>query len=177
MKRLLLSSIVSAFAFAAVMPAQADEIQTTTQTIQETPQVVDSYMKPTVTQTKSVTSSDGNTQTSTAPMIMERHERVVVPSSEVTTTTTSAAPKVTTEEVSKSEARVDAPVRRAVRHHVAYKPRRQVVAYRHATPHRAVAVSQFRKTTTVEPQVIQQTQTIEQKGVLIDRRDPALEQN
>jgi hypothetical protein len=175
MKRLLLSSIVSAFAFAAMMPAQADEIQTTTQTIQETPQVVDSYMKPTVTQTKSVTTSDGNTQTSTAPMIMERHERVVVPSSEVRTTTTTAAPRVTTEEVTKSEARIAAPVRRAVKHHVAYKPRKHFVAYRHATPSRAIAVSQMRKTTIVEPQVIQQSQTIEQKDVVIDRKDPALE--
>jgi hypothetical protein len=178
MKRLLLSSLVSACAFAALLPVHADEVQTTT--IQTTPppplaqpQVVDSYMKPTVTQTKSVTTSDGDTHSSTAPMIMERHERVVVPTSEVTTTTTSASPKVTTEEFSKSEARVASP--RRVIHHVSYRPSKHYVAHRTAPRNRAIAVTHLRKT-VVEPQVIQQTQTVEQRGVIMDRRDPALDQ-
>lgn len=177
MKRLLLGSIAPALAFAAMLPVQADEVQTTTQTVQSPPQVIDSYMKPTLMQTKSVTTDDGSTHTTTAPMIMERHERVVVPETEVQTTTTTSAPKVTTEEVTKTEARVAAPVRKRVTHHTAYRPRKHYVAHRHAAPNRTIAVTHLSKTTIVEPPVVQQTQTVREKATLIDRRDPALDQN
>jgi hypothetical protein len=160
---------------------QADEIQTTTQTIEPVPlsqpQVVDSYMKPTVTQTKTVTTSDGNSQTSTAPMVMERHERVVVPTSEVVTTTTKVAPKVTSEVITQTKVQVAGRSKANRKYHVAHKARRHVVAHRHAATGRTIAFTQVRKTTTVEPRIIQQTQTVEQKGVVVDRRDPALDQN
>lgn len=54
------------------------------------------------------------------------------------------------------------------RHHVAHK----VVARKYVAP-RAIATTKVR--TVVEPQVIQQTQTVETKGVIVDRKDPSLE--
>ena len=168
MKNLLHGSLAMAFSFAVMMPALADEVQTTIQTTQPAPlaapQVIDSYMKPTVTETKSVT-TDGNTQTSTAPLIMERHERVAVPTSDVVKTTTTVTPKVTTKTYVSSH-------RRVASHHVIHHVRKPVVAHHTYRP-RTVAVN-VRKVTTVQPQVIQQTQVIEHKGVVIDRPDPAL---
>jgi hypothetical protein len=173
MKNILHGSLVMAISFAAFLPAMADETTTTIQTAQPAPlaapQVIDSYMKPTVTETKSVTTTDGNTQTSTAPLIMERHERVAVPTSEVVNTTTTVTPKVTTETYVSSRKKVA-----VAQHRVVRKVRRPVVAHRVYRP-RTVAVN-VRKVTTVQPQVIQQTQTIEHKGVIIDRPDPALNQ-
>jgi len=169
MKRLLFSSLTAAAAFAINLPVLADEVQTTIQTTQPTPQtqVIDSYMKPTVTETKSVTNNAGETQTSTAPLIQERHEHVVVPTDQITTTTTKIKPRVTTEEVITHGTAV-----RPVRHKVAHKVVHRSVAHT-AKPHRSIAYTKIRKT-VVQPEVIQQTQTVEQKGVLIDRPDPAL---
>jgi hypothetical protein len=173
MNKLLLGLIAGSISLAPLLPTFADDVQTTTQTIQQPPQVIDSYMKPTLTQTKSVTTGDGITHTTTAPMIMERHEQVVVPTSEVQTTTTTTAPKVITEESTKAVSHVAVRPRHVVKHYVAHKPRRHV-AYVHPVTTKAIAVN-VRKTTIVEPQVTQQTQTIQQKGVVIDRKDPALE--
>ena len=107
MNKLLPGTLAAALAFAGMLSVQADQITTTTVAPPTAPvQVLDSYMKPVVTQTKSVTTSDGNTQTSTAPMIMERHETVAVPTSEVTTTTTSSTPRVVEEEVRTQTAKV-----------------------------------------------------------------------
>jgi len=76
-----LGLLVGAIALASsvMLPVLADEVHTTTTTVQEAPQVLDSYMKPTVTQTKTVTADDGTKETSSAPIIMERHEKVALP--------------------------------------------------------------------------------------------------
>jgi hypothetical protein len=164
MKKVLHGSLAMAISFAAILPVLADEVTTVQTTTPAAPQVLDSYMKPTVTQTKSVTTSDGNTQTSTAPMIMERHETVAVPTEDVVKTTTVVAPKVTTETY----------VAKKVCHkRVAHVVRRPVVAHR--IVRRPSRVAYVHKVTTVQPEVIRQTQVIEHKGVIIDRKDPALQ--
>jgi len=140
MKKLLLSSFASALAFAAYLPAQAEVIESTTET-QKPAQVIDSYMKPTVSREKSVTTSDGTTEKTVEPLIQERQERVIVPTEKVTT--------------------------RRVAHHVAH---RHMAVARPATSSSSVSV----RHTVVEPQVVQQSQTVEQKAVVIDRPDPAL---
>jgi hypothetical protein len=176
MNKLILGSLAGSLLLAATLPVFADQVQTTTETIQSPPQVIDSYMKPTVTQTKTVTENDGTVHTSTAPMVMERHEQVVMPTTQVQTTTTTTDPKIITEQTTKRVSHIAARPHRIVKRCVAHKPRRHVVAYRHRTGKRAVAYN-VRKTTIVEPQVIQQTQTIHQStGAVIDRKDPALEQ-
>ncbi len=179
MNKLLPSTLAAALAIVGMLSAQADEVTTTTTVTPPVApvQVLNSYMKPVVTQTKSVTTPDGNTQTSTSPLIMERHETVAVPTSETTTTTTTATPRVVEETTTVQPVAKKAVVRRAVskkryvarkRHHVAHK----VVARKYVAP-RAIATTKVR--TVVEPQVIQQTQTVETKGVIVDRKDPSLE--
>lgn len=194
---LSLASAVSLFAASTAMPGQAAEVietntqtttqtspvinqassQTTTEIIQpglSQPKVIDSWMQPSVTRTKSVTSSDGTTEKTVEPMIMERHEAVVVPTEAKVTTTTSVTPaqvtQVTNSAVVKT-AVVKAPVKRT-RHYVKrvyrHTPRRHHVAVRHYAQ---------TKTVVVQPQIIQQRQTIEQKSVLIERPDPALKFN
>lgn len=177
MKKLLPSTLAATLAIVGMLPAFADSVTTTTTVAPSTApaQVIDSYMKPVVTQTKSVTASDGSTQTSSAPLIMERHETVAVPTSEVTTTTTATSPQVVEEVTTKkAEVKSTATVRK-----VAHKPRRVAkkrthvtVAHKVSAP-KVVAETHVRK--VIEPAVIEQTQTVEQKGVIIDRKDPALE--
>lgn len=191
MKKLMLSlaSVLSLLAASTALPGQAAEVtetssQTTVQTVSPTtsttevivpsvsaPKVVDSWMQPSVTRTKSVTSSDGSVEKTVEPMIMERHEAVVVPTEAKVTTTTTVSPAAVTE-VTKSAvvrtAAVKAPVKRTRR----YVKR----AYRPAPRHRQVAVRNYTqaKTVVVQPQVVEQKQVIEQKSVLITRPDPAL---
>lgn len=177
MNKLLPGTLAAALAFAGMLAVHADQVTTTTTVAPPSsqPVVLDSYMKPVVTQTKSVTGSDGNTQTSTAPMIMERHETVAVPTSEVTTTTTATSPRVVEEQVTTSKAAVrKTTATRHVtrkRHYVARK-RHHVVARAYVAP-KTIAVTHVRK--VIEPQIIQQTQTVQNKGMIIDRKDPALE--
>jgi hypothetical protein len=109
MNKLLLGSLAGSFLLAATLPVFADQVSTTTETVQSPPQVIDSYMKPTVTQTKTVTENDGTVHSSTAPMVMERHEQVVVPTTQVQTTTTTTDPKIITEESSRRVLKVPLP--------------------------------------------------------------------
>jgi hypothetical protein len=159
---LSLASAMSLFAASTAIPGFSQ------------PKVIDSWMQPSVTRTKSVTSSDGTTEKTVEPMIMERHEAVVVPTAERVTTNTSVTPAQVTQ-VSNSAvvktASVKAPVvrkKRYVKRVYRHTPRRQQVAVRHTAQV---------KTVVAQPQIIQQRQTIEQKSVLITRPDPALKLN
>lgn len=201
---LSLASVMSLLAASTALPGQAAEVtetntqttsqsasqtfspttsQTTTEIIQpglSQPKVIDSWMQPSVTRTKSVTSSDGSVEKTVEPMIMERHEAVVVPTEAKVTTTTSVTPAQTTQVTNSAVVKTavvntavvrKAPVvrkRRYVKRAYRRTPRRQQVAVRHATQTRTVVV---------QPQIVQQRQTIEQKSVLITRPDPALKFN
>ncbi len=177
MKKLLLSSLASALAFAATLPAQAEVIQTTTET-QLPAQVVDSYMKPTVSRTKSVTAADGTTEKTVEPLIQERQERVIIPTEKVTTTTDITPARVVSEEVRTDRAASTTVVRKRVASRKRVAPRRRLAVRR--TVRRRVAVkpavtsSVAVRHTVVQPQIVQQSQTVEQKAVIIDRPDPAL---
>jgi hypothetical protein len=195
---LSLASAMSLLAAGTALPGQAAEVtetstqttsqttgpiinqgtsQTTTQVIQpgfSQPTVVDSWMQPAVTRTKSVTSSDGSVEKTIEPMIMERHETVVVPTEAKVTTTTSVTPAQVTE-VTMSAVVKTAVVKRPVVRKKRYVKR----AYRR-TPRRQQAVVRHTaqtKTVVAQPQIIQQRQTIEQKSILITRPDPALKFN
>ena len=159
-----LGLLVGAFALASsvMLPVLADEVHTTTTTVQEAPQVLDSYMKPTVTQTKTVTADDGTKETSSAPIIMERHEKVALPSSSVTTTTT-VQPQV---------------IKEVVTPKASHKVYRKHVAVAHKAKHKVASRKNYvayKKNTVVEPAIVNQTQVIEHRNVIIDRKDPALE--
>ncbi|MBP9089609.1 hypothetical protein KBI23_01180 [bacterium] len=197
---LSLASAMSLFAASTALPGQAAEItetntQTTSQIISPTssqttteivvpaisePKVIDSWMQPSVTRTKSVTSSDGSVEKTVEPMIMERHEAVVVPTEAKVTTTTSVTPAQVTQ-VTNSAAVKTAVVKTAVvrKAPVVTKKRYVKRAYRRTPRRQQVAVRHTAQTKTVvvRPQIIQQRQTIEQKSVLITRPDPALKFN
>ncbi|MFA7337341.1 MAG: hypothetical protein WC028_11190 [Candidatus Obscuribacterales bacterium] len=206
MKKLMLSlaSAMSLLAASTALPGQAAEVtetstqttsqstsqsvspttsQTTTEIIQpglSEPKVIDSWMQPSVTRTKSVTSSDGSVEKTVEPMIMERHEAVVVPTEAKVTTTTSVTPAQTTQVTNSAVVKTAVVNTAAVRKAPVVRKRRYVKrAYRRAPRRQQVAVRHTAqvKTVVVQPQIIQQRQTIEQKSVLITRPDPALKFN
>lgn len=179
MNKLLLSSLaaLALVPMYTLTPAGADTIETTTVTQPSTAPatVVDSWMQPKVSRTKSVTTSDGVTEKTVEPLIMERHERVVVPTEEKVTTTTSVSPATVTEQVKTVEAVPVVTKKKVYRaRRTAYRPKKvKRVAVRSYRP-KTVAVNTVEKTVVVEPQVVQQKQTIERNSVVIDRPDPAL---
>lgn len=171
---------VSASMFVTV-PVIADEIQTTQVTHTSPATVVNSWMEPSVSRTRTVTSSDGTSQTVTEPLVMERHERVVIPQTEVTTTNVVTQPKVTTGEFTTvSKAPVARVAVRRSKNCVAYRPKKHFVAHHFSRARRSIAYAPLtqkvvRRTVTEEPRVIQQKQEVEDRTVIMDRRDPALD--
>ena len=171
-----LASAMSLCAASAFLPAIADVSETTTTVTGpaiSAPHVVDSWMQPAVTRSKTVTTSDGTTEKTVEPLIMERHEQVLVPTESKVTTSTVVAPARVTE-VTSSNSVVDAPV--VVKKKTSTRRHRVAHIFHRAPKHKAVAVQQTSQTKTVvvEPQVVQSKQTIEEKSVLIERPDPAL---
>ncbi len=154
----------------------ADEVSTTTTKTEGPPVVLDSYMKPTVVQTKETTDAAGNVQKSVAPIIQERHEHVMLPSSETTSTVTEHTGSTQTVQsessaVVKSTSRSAAPRRR-----IAHRVRHQYRACAVAKPkHVAVAQKVVVQKKVVEPTVIQRQDTTVEKATVIERKDPALE--
>ncbi|CAN5124378.1 hypothetical protein BH10CYA1_BH10CYA1_35500 [soil metagenome] len=151
----------------------ADSVSTTTSSTEGPPVVLDSYMKPTVVQTKETTDAAGNVQKSVAPIIQERHERVLLPSSETTSTVSEHTGSTT---AVKTEARVahstlrSAPKRKVV-HRVRHY-RRSYTAVKPSTvsvAHRVVVEKKI-----VDPTVIQRQDTTVSKSTIMERRDPAL---
>jgi hypothetical protein len=161
------------------MPALAAEnvVRETTQTTTTAPAapvVLDSYMKPTVEQTKEVTDSNGNTEKTTAPIIMERHEQVAIPNTETRTTTVHEEKQ----EVEQKAVPVPVPHKsQTVTHRtVSHRPRHvRHVAYKKPV-HKYVAVqSKATQTKAVsEDTTVIKQETIEKPATIIERRDPAL---
>jgi hypothetical protein len=157
------------------MPALAAEnvVRETTQTTTTAPAapiVLDSYMKPTVEQTKEVTDSNGNTEKTTAPIIMERHEQVAIPNTETRTTTVH-------EEKQEVEQKVVPHKSQIVAHKtIAHRPRHvRHVAYKKPV-HKYVAVKAKEtqtKAVSEDTTVIKQ-ETIVKPATIMERRDPAL---
>ncbi|MBS1956144.1 MAG: hypothetical protein JST89_18310 [Cyanobacteria bacterium SZAS-4] len=158
-----------------------DTVSTTTTSTEGPPVVLDSYMKPTVVQTKETTDAAGNVQRTVAPIIQERHEHVMLPASETTSTVTehtgSAAVVKTESSVAQSTFR-SAPARKVahrVRHHrrtcASVRPRVAVVKPRAVAVANKVVVEKR----IVEPTVIQRQDTTVSKATVIERKDPALD--
>lgn len=184
MKSIFLSYTLAILASSAAFVCQPASAETDTVTVKQVEQgpamVVDSWMQPTVVRTRAIKDADGTTsQTVQEPLIMERHERVVVPETE-TTTTTSVERKPT---VVRTEQRA---VSYRATSKAPAKKRHTARRYRKAKPH-AVATRRPAKKqnivatkTTVEervesPTVIEQTEQRVLKEKVIERRHPALE--
>lgn len=189
MKKVFMSYTLAILASGAAymcQPAAAETESVTVRQVEHGPAtVVDSWMQPTVVRTRAIKDSDGTTAaTVEEPLVMERHERVVVPEMETTTTTSvSKQPTVVRTEnrsVAYRATTTTAPAkkRRSVRH-VAHHYRR---AKPHTVAHRPVRRNFVASRTTVEerveqPTVVQQTEQRVEKERIIERRDPALDYN
>ncbi len=148
-----------------------NETMTTTTKIQGAPKVLNSYMVPTLLQTRETTTADGDTIKETAPIIQERHEQVLLPQEETTTSTTLEKRPVVIEESEQ--------IRHATATRTAKKPtwaRHKHVAYR-AKKRLASSTMEYTRTKRVEqrPSVAHTEQTVIDKSMIIERRDPALD--
>ena len=183
MKKVALAATVgylaATLALAAWSPASAGEasVVQSTETVTAPagpPQVLDSYMKPVLNKTTQVTDSEGNTTTETMPMIMERHEKVAIPGNETHVTTVRQEnydASQTTKQVSVKKA--VAP-RKTVRR-VSYRPRpRRYVAYKPVHKYVASANKVQKAEQSTQHTVIQE-QTYTSPTTVIERRDPALD--
>ena len=183
MNKIVLSYTLALVATGAAFlcqPANADSVTVEKQVEQGPATVVDSWMQPTVVRNRAIKDADGTTSvTVQEPLIMERHEKVVVPEVETTTTTSvSKEPTVVRTEkqaVSYKSTTVAPPKKkRVIRHHRRAKS--------HTVARKPVRKSNYVATKTVEerveqPTVIQQTQQSVKKETVIERRDPALDYN
>jgi len=176
MRRSILALVAVSFAFTIPIRAQADQTIVQRDITHGPAQVVGSWMEPAYERVKETTNADGTTHQVREPIIMERHERVVVPVSEQrTTTTVVSAPRVETQTAYRA-------ARPVARKKVAYK--RRAVAYkkRFKAPRLAqvrrpssnlIAVKAVRK--IEQPTIIQRTDHYEQENLIYDRRHPALD--
>lgn len=152
----------------SVCSAQAVYTQSTTTTA-GTPVVLDSYMKPTVVRSREITDSDGNTQRMIEPMILERHERVMLPATETTSSETRTSSTVRSESRQLAENTSSRVVRRSCK--VSHHPRHHYTAYSHHN----VAVASRVTVEKREPAIIDRQESTIDKSTVIERRDPALE--
>jgi hypothetical protein len=164
--------------------AQADpgaETVKTETTTQGQPEVVKSFMVPTLTQTKETTDASGETTKSSAPMIMERHEQVVVPQEKtVSETTIEKKPAVVEETIEhKSMQKVQPVIKKTTYSRAAVIPKHHVA--HHVVHHHAAAVAQTNESSTLvkrtvvdQPTVVQHTEQSVSNPVTYERKDPAL---
>ena len=165
--------------FAAAVSAQPAETIKTETTTDGPPQVIKSFMVPTMMQTKETTDSAGETTKSSAPMIMERHEQVAVPHEQTTSETTIEKQPAVVEETIEQR-KVVKPAAPAVRK-VSYK-RACSVQPRHVAhrvvhhPQHQIASSEtvLKRTVTEQPAVVQHTEKTESSPIIYERKDPAL---
>jgi len=142
--------------------------------------VVDSWMQPTVVRSRAIKDGDGNvSHTVEEPLIMERHEKVIVPTTE-TTTTTNVIQQPTVVRTEKQVAYKTTKSRQVS----STRPKKRYVARKRSKP-RAVAQRRAPKRSYVaqkvveerieKPTVIEQTEQSVHKETLIERRHPALD--
>jgi hypothetical protein len=164
------------FAAAQVGAQETIREQTTTT---GTPEVVKSFMVPTMVQTKETTDSAGDTTKTSAPMIMERHEQVVVPQEQTTSETTiEKKPAVVEETIEQQKCSTTAAKKvsyrkpcSAPRHHVAHR------TVHHAQHQIAQSTNQIsvKRTVVEQPTVVQHTEKTQSNSIIYERKDPALE--
>jgi len=165
-------------AIGTVAPALAGEIHSYSQSSQTTvgaPQVMESWMQPTVVRSTQEIDASGNAQVRQEPLIMERHERVMIPQEDRSSTTVvnkEETPVVTTSTTTASRSYVAS---RPIAHRSCVAHRR--VAYRY--PSRSLAYNTVKRkdiaTTTSSSEQVDHNERVEQKATIFERRDPALD--
>ena len=178
MRKRILALVALSFAFTIPLRAQADQTIIQRDITQGPAHVMGSWMEPAYERVKETTDANGTTHQVREPIIMERHERVVVPISEQRTTTTVVnTPRVetqTTYRAARPVARKKVAYRKkAAKRVVAYKKRAPRVAHVRRRPSNLIAVKTVRK--SEQPTIIQRTDHYEQENLIYDRRHPALD--
>ncbi|MBX9947584.1 MAG: hypothetical protein K2Y39_00340 [Candidatus Obscuribacterales bacterium] len=176
MRRSILALVAIGFAFTIPLRAQADQTIIQRDITQGPAQVMGSWMEPAYERVRETTNADGTTHQVREPIIMERHERVVVPFSEQRTTTTVVnAPRVETQTAYRAARPVARKKVAYKRRAVAYKKRYRAprVAHVRRSPSNLIAVKTVRK--IQQPTIIQRTDHYEQENLIYDRRHPALD--
>lgn len=159
--------------------ALAQTVQTYTQTYDPRPvnqaTVLDSWMQPAVVRTRTVTEENGDTRNIVEPIIMERHEKVLVPTGETLTTTDTTfggqVVKTTDHTIVSTKSAVPA-YSTSRRHFVAHKYRHHPAVVSTAPASERILARQT--VTESTPTVVERRQRIEERAVIIERRDPAL---
>ncbi len=150
-----------------------DSVSTTTTSTEGPPVVLDSYMKPTVVQTKETVDAAGNVQKSVAPIIQERHEHVMLPACETTSTVTEHTGSTTA--VRTESRQVQSTFRSAPKRKIAHRVRHYRRSYAAVKPkYVSVANKVVTEKRIVDPTVIQRQDTTVSKATIVERRDPAL---
>jgi hypothetical protein len=162
-------SIAATFSLQAAAQAQAGVVQSAeTTTVVGAPQVIDSYMKPTVVRTRETTDGDGNVSKTVEPIIQERHEKVIIPTIETSSTEVrSGGTSVATETRAVATTNTATAVKKVVhhpRHHRAY------------VAHHAQQSVSTRTTTIEQPITVERQERTTERDTLFERRDPALDQ-
>lgn len=151
-------------------PALAQTVQTYTQTyppgVVTQTTTLGSWMQPVVVRTREITSDNGDKLNIVEPIIMERHERVLVPMTTTTTTTSTDNGRrvlMTTNPTVMSSQRM----RPHILHH-----RRHYEAFIDSTGN-----SYISRRTVIEsrPTVLRQKEQVVERSVIIERRDPSLD--
>ena len=173
-------SITLALSFQSYAQAQQASMSQSSQTtsVVGQPQVLDSYMKPTVVRTRESTDADGNVEKTVEPIVQERHEQVMIPTLDTTTTDTRSAAatavKTETKQVATSTARPCAV--KKISHH----PRHHRYYTAHRTAPAAVAsavTTTASHVTTIQPTTVEHQERTTEHQTIMERRDPALDNN
>jgi hypothetical protein len=130
------------------------------------PQVLDSWMEPSVVRKREVTSSSGDKETFVEPLIMERHERVMIPYTEESVTQRrTQGPSIISHQSYSSKS-----VHHVRRHHIAQRRHTPVIS--HAVSRRRYVAKNV--TTISTPSQVEIQRRVVEKSVVVDRKDPAL---
>ncbi|HEY9760449.1 MAG TPA: hypothetical protein V6C97_35145 [Oculatellaceae cyanobacterium] len=161
--------------------AEPETIRTETTTT-GSPQVVKSYMVPTMMQTKETTDANGDTTKSEAPMIMERHEQVVVPQEKTTSETTiDRTPRVVEESIEQKTSVKKVPPKVVSHKRACITPKKHITHIAHHAVHRPRQIAQATNQVTVkrtvieQPTIIKHSERTESNPITFERKDPALE--
>lgn len=184
MRNIVVSLSLAILASGVALTCQSAVAETYTEkTIEQGPaQVVDSWMQPTVVRSRAIKDADGDVSHVEEPLIMERHERVIVPTTETTKTTNvyqqPSVVRTEKQQVSYTATKKAAAPARAKKKYVARKKSKpRAVAHKQRAKRNYVAqkVNVTEEKVVRNPTVIEQTEQSVHKETLIERRDPALE--
>jgi len=166
---ILLASLVALGAGTQVF-AQCEHTYSSSYESGSAPQatVLDSWMQPSVVRTRQITDANGENQSVSEPIIMERHERVAFPQrEEISTIRETKGTRVVSSEESLSSSQRVRHFQPVHKHFVAQHYRSAAIAH-NFTVKRLVTAS-------VPTRELREERRVVERAVVLDRKDPALQ--